>query len=244
MMVAGQVTPPRLDLANEDLVRAHVHASGCSETGMSLGVSLKDLLDVEGDDPSLALLPSVRRPTSIARTRACAPRIARGACSPSLTAELETAPWWTATWLDDVLPPDRRRASRTPASVGGASFAPPAHSSTRRTKIIADAGRVAAGQRASAEAAPRSRGAARAADRRSAQRVTQSDFYSYRYFASEGFLPGYSFPRLPLSAFIPGRRGQPKAARSSCRAPGSWRSASSARRTSSITKDRATRSIA
>ena len=33
----------------------------------------------------------------------------------------------------------------------------------------------------------------------------QSDFYSYRYFASEGFLPGYNFPRLPLSAFIPGR---------------------------------------
>ena len=37
------------------------------------------------------------------------------------------------------------------------------------------------------------------------QRVTQSDFYSYRYFASEGFLPGYNFPRLPLSAYIPGR---------------------------------------
>jgi hypothetical protein len=36
----------------------------------------------------------------------------------------------------------------------------------------------------------------------------QSDFYSYRYFASEGFLPGYNFPRLPLSAYIPGRRGR------------------------------------
>jgi very-short-patch-repair endonuclease len=36
--------------------------------------------------------------------------------------------------------------------------------------------------------------------------VRQSDFYSYRYLASEGFLPGYSFPRLPLSAYIPGRR--------------------------------------
>src|SRR5581483_6225860 len=34
----------------------------------------------------------------------------------------------------------------------------------------------------------------------------QADFYSYRYFASEGFLPGYNFPRLPLSAYIPGRR--------------------------------------
>ena len=28
-----------------------------------------------------------------------------------------------------------------------------------------------------------------------------TDFYSYRYFASEGFLPGYSFPRLPLAAY-------------------------------------------
>ncbi|NDD65320.1 MAG: DUF1998 domain-containing protein, partial [Acidobacteria bacterium] len=36
---------------------------------------------------------------------------------------------------------------------------------------------------------------------------TQSDFHSYRYFASEGFLPGYSFPRLPISAFVPARRG-------------------------------------
>jgi very-short-patch-repair endonuclease len=35
----------------------------------------------------------------------------------------------------------------------------------------------------------------------------QSDFYSYRYFASEGFLPGFNFPRLPLSAWIPARRG-------------------------------------
>ena len=36
--------------------------------------------------------------------------------------------------------------------------------------------------------------------------ITQGDFYPYRYFASEGFLPGYSFPRLPLSAFIPADR--------------------------------------
>jgi len=38
--------------------------------------------------------------------------------------------------------------------------------------------------------------------------LEQSDFYSYRYFASEGFLPGYNFPRLPLSAYIPGRRAR------------------------------------
>jgi acylphosphatase len=30
-----------------------------------------------------------------------------------------------------------------------------------------------------------------------------SDFYSYRYLATEGFLPGYNFPRLPLYAYVP-----------------------------------------
>src|SRR5208283_3165555 len=35
-MVAGAVTPPRLDLANEDLVRAHLHSVWLAETRMSL----------------------------------------------------------------------------------------------------------------------------------------------------------------------------------------------------------------
>ncbi len=30
-----------------------------------------------------------------------------------------------------------------------------------------------------------------------------NDFYTYRYLASQGFLPGYNFPRLPLMAWIP-----------------------------------------
>jgi len=40
--------------------------------------------------------------------------------------------------------------------------------------------------------------------------VGQTDFYSYRYLASEGFLPGYSFPRLPLAAYVPGNRASSK----------------------------------
>src|SRR4029078_3370387 len=39
-----------------------------------------------------------------------------------------------------------------------------------------------------------------------AEGMYEGDFYSYRYFAAEGFLPGYNFPRLPLSAYVPGRR--------------------------------------
>jgi hypothetical protein len=51
-MVMGSVTPPRLDLANEDLVRAHVQAIWLAETGQDLGSSLKDILDLAGERPS------------------------------------------------------------------------------------------------------------------------------------------------------------------------------------------------
>jgi len=40
-----------------------------------------------------------------------------------------------------------------------------------------------------------------------ANRGMSSDFSTYRYLASQGFLPGYNFPRLPLLAYIQGRRG-------------------------------------
>jgi very-short-patch-repair endonuclease len=36
----------------------------------------------------------------------------------------------------------------------------------------------------------------------------ESDFYPYRYLASEGFLPGYNFPRLPIRVFVPREDGE------------------------------------
>ena len=75
------------------------------------------------------------------------------------------------------------------------------------------------------------------------ENIAQSDFYSYRYFASEGFLPGYNFPRLPLSAYIPARRAR-KPATSFCRGLASWQSRSSVRALSSIMRARAIRSTA
>ena len=60
LMVSGKVNPPRLDLTNEDLLRAHVHAIWLAESGMDLGSSLKDILDLSGENPTLELLPSKR----------------------------------------------------------------------------------------------------------------------------------------------------------------------------------------
>ena len=101
-MVAGAVAPPRLDLANEDLVRAHVHAVWLAGTGLSLGRSLKDLLDLTGDEPSLNVLPSVRQhiQSASARQRA-AQRLS--AIFETLADELTQADWYGEDWLKKAL---------------------------------------------------------------------------------------------------------------------------------------------
>ncbi|HID06448.1 MAG TPA: DEAD/DEAH box helicase, partial [Armatimonadetes bacterium] len=49
-MVAGVVVPPRLDLSNEDLIRAHVHAIWLAKTGLSLGRSVGDVLETSSEE--------------------------------------------------------------------------------------------------------------------------------------------------------------------------------------------------
>src|SRR5205814_10663418 len=53
LMVAGVVAPPRLELGNEDLVRAHMHSVWLAATGIALGNSLVEVLDL--DNPASPL---------------------------------------------------------------------------------------------------------------------------------------------------------------------------------------------
>ena len=49
-MVAGSVRPPRLDLANEALLRAHVHAVWLAQVRLPLGQSIEQVIDTELDN--------------------------------------------------------------------------------------------------------------------------------------------------------------------------------------------------
>jgi ATP-dependent helicase YprA (DUF1998 family) len=201
-MVAGAVTPPRLDLGNEDLVRAHVQAVWLAETGTDLKKSLCDLLEVGSATPSLCLLPSVQADISSdparERARARSVRILEG-----LRGELDRSGWFSEAWLDDVLHQAARRFDLACDRWRGLFRAALAQAEAQ-DKVIRDATRSSDDKRL----AERLR---REAEQQlklltETEDYSQSDFYSYRYFASEGFLPGYNFPRLPLSAFIPARR--------------------------------------
>jgi ATP-dependent helicase YprA (DUF1998 family)/very-short-patch-repair endonuclease len=201
-MVAGAVTPPRLDLANEDLVRAHVYAIWLAEARLRLGKSLKDILDLSGEEPTLALQPHVRDaladPSPRRRAQARAERVLA-----TFRDELETSDWYHPEWLARELALVGQRFEQACERWGGLYRAALAQAKAQ-DRIIRDASRSADDKRQ----AERLR---REAEEQlklltEVENIVQSDFYSYRYMASEGFLPGYSFPRLPLSAFIPARR--------------------------------------
>lgn len=202
-MVVGAVSPPQLDLANEDLIRAHVQAIWLAETGESLGNSLTDILDVEGIKPSLDLLPSMKSGLSKIDARARARRVAESVMG-SIRDELtkERAPWYTENWLSQVI--DQTLLSFEQACRRWKDlFWSAKKQAEYHNAIINDVAR-----RAQHDEAKRLRREAESQIEllTESRNVSQSDFYSYRYFASEGFLPGYNFPRLPLSAFIGARR--------------------------------------
>ena len=81
-MVGGSVAPPRLDLANEDLVRSHVHAIWLAETGQDLRGSLTDVLDVGGDQPQPGTPARGTRAARPTRLRRSAPLTGSRPCSP------------------------------------------------------------------------------------------------------------------------------------------------------------------
>lgn len=193
-MVSGVVQTPRLDLANEDLERAHVHAVWLAETGLSLGVTLKDILDLSGDSPSLELKDHVKASIYNENARMRAFQRAKEILN-SISDILETADWYTHDWLETVI-------NRVDSVFDAAC--------ERWRQIYRSARNQYEIQHRLAVDASRSKRqkemARRLADEARSQidllieekEAVFSDFYSYRYFATEGFLPGYNFPRLPL----------------------------------------------
>jgi len=202
MVVSGAVVPPRIELANEELIRAHVNAIWLTETGLNLGESLIDLLDLSGSEPTLKFLPSVedsiRSDYSIKRALDKARQIMN-----NLTAELEETEWYDEKWLEETLNQTAIRFDQACERWRGL-YMGAFRQQARQNKIALDASRP----QPEKEKAKRLRGEAEAqlGILTKKEHVWEADFYSYRYFASEGFLPGYNFPRLPLSAYIPGRR--------------------------------------
>ncbi|RNL87539.1 protein kinase domain-containing protein [Halostreptopolyspora alba] len=209
-MVAGVVRPPRLDLANEDLLAAHVQAVWLAETGLALGRAVPEVIDIAHDetdrvpDPPLPLHDHVAQDIADPEARRRAIEAARAVLAEVFGHNAEEYPvWWDDSWIE-------RRIERAPTEFN--------HAFDRWRALYRAALIDREGQHRRILDHTLSEADRNAAVRRRKEAETQlnllknetqdsgalmSDFNPYRYLASEGFLPGYSFPRLPLAAYIP-----------------------------------------
>lgn len=203
-MVSGSVAPPRIDLRNRDLVRSHIHAIWMEVAKPDLGKTLTTVLELTPRDGKLPL------PVKDALTREQRNPVPRAAALvkatalvTSLQAELTTAAWFHDRWVAEVL--DQIERSFDSACERWRSLY---RSAVRQRelhhRIIGDHARPETERNHSRRLRAQAESQIRLLTE--AEGVFEGDFYSYRYFAAEGFLPGYNFPRLPLSAYVPGRR--------------------------------------
>jgi len=200
-MVHGEVRPPLLELANRDLIESHLHATWLACTEEPLSPAISELLIL--NDAVRPLRAEVRDPMTTPRVaQQATERIGR--VLDLLVDDLapEFAPWYSgrdafAAQVVDAAATHFDRAFRRWRDLFSA--AENQRDASRRTMD-------------DYSAPPLEK---RAAQSRHAQAIDQlnllqksdssqsSDFYTYRYLATEGFLPGYNFPRLPLMAYVP-----------------------------------------
>jgi hypothetical protein len=196
-MVHGVVKAPTLDLCNRDLVESHLHAVWLAAVKLKIETSIAPLLDLESREKPLApaLHEAITDPAVSRRALLAAEEVIA-----QVASELIQTTWFKPGYVENVI--------QQSAVAFSQAF--------DRWRKLYDATHK---QMASADAINKSP-ASSAQDRENAKRryldaVNQlklllqtaggqnNDFYTFRFLASQGFLPGYNFPRLPLMAWIP-----------------------------------------
>lgn len=204
-MVAGVVQAPRIDLTNEELIRSHINATVLSFLNAEeFKPSLIDLIDISGDSYKLKSNLKSKYQDVI---DSCFSDIKNLVLNVVAHIDFNGIRWFNETWLETQIRtvPDKLE-----------------HALLRWRKMYLDALR----QMKEAHEIhispvikdPELKKLAnlsymRAKDRKSllenqsdkSKNSTLSEFYTFRYLASEGFLPGYNFTRLPIRIFLGGK---------------------------------------
>lgn len=207
-MVKGDVKAPRMELINEDLFRTHLHStilSLCPIPQLSDGISaLVDYSDIN----HIVLLDTVKIHLQLSTERKASIKTVFSKIINDTFLQnrilAEHPNWFSDAWMDKVINAyehdfdkalNRWRAlyKRAQAQIEDATNIidnrvygensqekKDAHTKLRRGENLRDL-LLGANQGGNKE---------------------ENEFYPYRYLASEGFLPGYNFTKLPLRAML------------------------------------------
>jgi hypothetical protein len=203
-MVSGSVAPPRIDIRNRDLLRSHIHAIWMEIATPDLGKTLATVLDLSNQDGRLslpvkdALVQELKKPAHRATALTRANQLVE-----SIKKDLSTVTWFHDDWIKEVLDQIERSFDAS-CERWRALYRSAVRQRELHHKIILDHNRREEERNHSRRLRAQAESQIRLLTE--AEGIYEGDFYSYRYFAAEGFLPGYNFPRLPLSAYVPGRR--------------------------------------
>lgn len=201
-MVAGVVRPPALDISNKDLVTSHLHAIWLAEAKLALSPDIPETLDL--DKPNYPLKEDISAMIRNPRLVGTASEAMRRVLAQILASLDDRKP----VWMGDADAYVSEVATLAPTEFDRAFDRWRELYNSARAQLI-EANKQS--QMAGLSGADRRK--IKAAQMQAMDQIgileqgkatNGSDFYSYRYLATEGFLPGYNFPRLPLYAFVPG----------------------------------------
>ena len=198
-MIAGAVKPARIDLQNEELVKAHLYSTWLSSADIMLGRGMTDILNL--NDPDFPIASDKQAILEYPnRERIFKEAIRRSEQIVTRAQDIRNAPWFSEKWIDETL-----------------SSAPERFNSAFNTwrELYRSALSLREQARKTADDPHANRTESDNARRREAEANREielllnrgnqgddSDFYPYRYLAGEGFLPGYNFPRLPVRVSV------------------------------------------
>ena len=205
-MVSGVVFPPNLELANPDLIESHLFSLWLAYTGASLGGSMNEVLDLEQPDYPLRTDLRSQLTLSSSRIAECVQAAKTILADSFCQKDLEKAQWYSEQWLEQTLQQALTRFDR--ACDRWRSLYQNAGTQLEKARQIIDEarrGKITIQERNNAEILEKE--ALRQLDflvgqTSKNQNQKELEYYPYRYFASEGFLPGFNFPRLPVRAYI------------------------------------------
>ena len=210
-LVAGAVQAPRIDLHNRELLVTHLHALAISEIGLpgletGTGEQPSLMRFILDSDPAMPLSPGVIDGLKISSMKFDSIKATFRRVIADFAGELKgpSNAWYTDDWVDQNLGNMAKHLDS--AMERWRKMYQSARTLLSRATQPIESGLLKVG---SDEYKKYSRQQDQANRQLNLLRNDQggfrelSEFYPYRYLASEGFLPGYNFTRLPLRVFVP-----------------------------------------
>lgn len=211
-LVAGEVLAPRLDLCNRELLESHLNALAVSEIGLpgldETGESKPTLMRLVTDDnDKMPLAPGVRAGLALLPATFDGVKSGFKRTIKDIEADLlaKATTWYTDQWIEQNLSKIADHLDRS-LDRWRALYRSARTILTRATQKI-ESGTLTLTSDEYRKYKRNQDQATRQLDllrnHLSGKSSELSEFYPYRYLASEGFLPGYNFTRLPIRVFLP-----------------------------------------